>query len=190
MKITDLQAPEITAAAVHALKDLVLGADPLAPEVLSHRLYQQTRDYGMKGAVIGALSGIDIALWDIAGKARGAPVSELLGGRFRERVQAFATGFYRIAGKGEADRLAEEAAMQYANGFRVLKVKLGFGIDDDLAVMRAIRKRTEGLGYDAMIDTNHAYGVAEAIRLGRELEDEGRRLRWYDEPVVQEDLDG
>src|SRR5688572_24976754 len=66
-----LQAPEIAAATVNALKELVLGSDPLAPEVLWHRLYHQTRDYGMKGAVIGALSGIDIALWDIAGKARG-----------------------------------------------------------------------------------------------------------------------
>ena len=185
-----LQPPEIAAAKVHALENLVVGADPLAPEVLWHRLYHQTRDYGMKGAVIGALSGIDIALWDIAGKARGAPVAELLGGVFRDRVQAYATGFYRVAGKGEADRLAEEALMQHRNGFRALKVKLGFGIDDDLAVMRAIRERIEGLACEAMIDTNHAYGVAEAIRLGRELEDAGWRLRWYEEPVAQEDLEG
>ncbi len=185
-----LQPPEIAAASVHALKEWVVGANPLAPEVLWHRLYHQTRDYGMKGAVIGALSGIDIALWDIAGKARGASVAELLGGVFRDRVQAYATGFYRVAGKGEADRLADEALMRHREGFRALKVKLGFGIDDDLAVMRAIRERTEGLTYEAMIDTNHAYGVAEAIRLGRELEDAGWRLRWYEEPVTQEDLDG
>jgi D-galactarolactone cycloisomerase len=185
-----LQPPEIAAATVGALRALVEGDDPLQPEVLWHRLYHHTRDYGMKGAVIGAISGIDIALWDIAGKVRGASVAELLGGRFRGRVQAYATGFYRITGPGEAARLADEARRHLASGFRLLKVKLGFGIDDDLVVMRAIRAATQADGYAAMIDTNHAYGVAEAIRLGRELEADGWRLRWYEEPVAAEDPDG
>jgi D-galactarolactone cycloisomerase len=184
-----LQPPEIAAAAIGTvLKDLVIGADPLQPEVLWHRMYHQTRDYGQKGAVVGAISGIDIALWDIAGKVRRAPVAELLGGKFRTRVEAYATGFYRIKGQGEAPRLAQEAEGHVAKGFRALKIKLGFGIDDDLAVMRAIRE-TAGK-QEVMIDTNHAYGVADAIRLGRELEAMGWRLRWYEEPVVQEDLEG
>ena len=186
-----LQPPEIAAAAVHAaLKPLAVGADPLQPEVLWHRMYHHTRDYGMKGAVIGAISGVDIALWDIAGKVRGEPVAKLLGGMFRDRVQAYATGFYRIDGRGEAPRLAAEALEKLAAGFRALKVKLGFGLDDDLAVMRAIRDATAGREVEAMIDTNHAYGVAEAIALGRGLEDMGWKLRWYEEPVTQEDLDG
>jgi D-galactarolactone cycloisomerase len=184
-----LQPPEIAAAAVgHALKDLVIGADPLQPEVLWHRMYHHTRDYGQKGALIGAISGVDIALWDIAGKARKEPVAKLLGGMFRTRVEAYATGFYRLRGPGEAARLAQEAEGHTAAGFRALKIKLGFGIEDDLAVMRAI-KEVAGK-QDVMIDSNHAYGVAEAIRLGRELEGMGWRLRWYEEPVVQEDLDG
>jgi len=186
-----LQPPEIAAATVHAaLKPLAIGADPLQPEVLWHRMYHHTRDYGMKGAVIGAISGVDIALWDIAGKVRGAPVAQLLGGMFRDKVQAYATGFYRITGRGEAPRLAQEAVMQHEGGFRALKVKLGFGVEDDLEVMRAIRDATAGRAYEAMIDTNHAYGVAEAIALGRGLEDMGWKLRWYEEPVTQEDLDG
>jgi D-galactarolactone cycloisomerase len=184
-----LQPPEIAAAAIGTvLKDLVIGADPLQPEVLWHRMYHQTRDYGQKGAVVGAISAIDIALWDIAGKVRRAPVAELLGGRFRTRVEAYATGFYRIKGVGEAARLAEEAEAHIAKGFRALKIKLGFGIDDDLAVMRAIREVASDK--EVMIDTNHAYGVADAIHLGRELEAMGWRLRWYEEPVVQEDLEG
>lgn len=184
-----LQPPEIAAAAIrHALAPLVIGADPLEPEVLWHRMYHHTRDYGQKGALIGAISAIDIACWDIAGKARGEPVARLLGGMFRQRVQAYATGFYRIRGKGEAARLAQEAERHVANGFTAYKVKLGFGIDDDLAVMRAIREVAGK--HEATIDTNHAYGVAEAIRLGRELEDMGWRLRWYEEPVTQEDLAG
>ena len=184
-----LQPPEIAAAAVNGvLKSLVVGADPLQPEVLWHRMYHHTRDYGQKGALIGAISGIDIALWDIAGKARREPVAKLLGGMFRTRVQAYATGFYRIKGHGEAGRLAQEAEGHGAKGFRALKIKLGFGIDDDLAVMRAI-KEVAGK-QEVMIDTNHAYGVAEAIRLGRGLEEQGWKLRWYEEPVTQEDLDG
>jgi D-galactarolactone cycloisomerase len=186
-----LQPPEIAAAAVaSALKPLLIGADPLQPEVLWHRMYHQTRDYGLKGAVIGAISGVDIALWDICGKARGAPVADLLGGMFRERVQAYATGFYRVKGQGEAGRLAEETARHHDAGFRAMKVKLGFGVDDDLAVMRAVQRALEGRECEAMIDTNHAYGVAEAVRLGRGIEEVGWKLRWYEEPVTQEDLDG
>ena len=184
-----LQPPEIAAAAIdHALKHLVVGEDPLQPEVLWHRMYHYTRDYGQKGAVVGAISGIDIALWDICGKARNAPVAKLLGGAFRTRVEAYATGFYRIKGHGEAPRLAKEFETHCANGFRALKIKLGFGIADDLAVMKAIREPSEGK--EVMIDVNHAYSVTDAIRLGRELEDAGWRLRWYEEPVVQEDPDG
>jgi D-galactarolactone cycloisomerase len=184
-----LQPPEIAAAAINkVLKDLITGADPLEPEVLWHRMYHQTRDYGQKGALIGALSAIDIALWDIAGKVRGEPVAKLLGGMFRTRVEAYATGFYRLKGRGEARRLSQEAEGHVAAGFRALKIKLGFGIDDDLAVMRAIREVAKDK--EVMIDVNHAYSVADAIRLGRSLEDMGWRLRWYEEPVVQEDLDG
>ena len=184
-----LQPPEIAASAIeHALQSLVVGADPLQIEPLWHRMYHHTRDYGQKGAVIGAISALDIALWDIAGKARGAPVAELLGGFFRERVQAYATGFYRIRGQREAERLAQEAESHLANGFRALKIKLGFGIDDDLAVMEKMKDLKNDC--EVMIDTNHAYGVADAIRLGRGIEQLGFKLRWYEEPVVQEDREG
>ena len=184
-----LQPPEIAAAAInHALKHLVVGEDPLQPEVLWHRMYHHTRDYGQKGAVVGAISGIDIALWDICGKARNTPVAKLLGGAFRTRVEAYATGFYRIKGHGEAPRLVKEFETHAGNGFRAQKIKLGFGLEDDVAVMRELKKIQQH--QEVMIDVNHAYSVADAIRLGRELEDMGWRLRWYEEPVVQEDLDG
>jgi D-galactarolactone cycloisomerase len=180
-----LQPPQIAAAAVeHALKPILVGADPRDVEVLWHRMYHHTRDYGQKGALMGALSGVDIALWDIAGKSLGVPVHRLLGGAFRNKVEAYATGFYRVHGQGEAKRLADEAATHRRNGFRAMKVKLGFGVEDDLVVMRAVRDALAGEGATLMIDTNHAYGVAQAIRLGRALEDIG--LRWYEEPVVAE----
>jgi D-galactarolactone cycloisomerase len=184
-----LQPPEIAAAAIDsALRPLIVGEDASRPEVLWHRMYNQSRDYGLKGAVVGAISAIDIALWDVLGKSLGRPIHALLGGAFRERVQPYATGFYRIRGRGEATRLAEEAVRHHRDGFRAMKIKLGFGVDDDLAVMREIRAALGGAPVEVMIDTNHAYGVADAIRLGRALDD--WQLRWYEEPVVQEDLEG
>jgi D-galactarolactone cycloisomerase len=184
-----LEPPEIAAAAIeHALKPLLIGADPLATEVLWHRMYHATRDYGRKGSVVAAISAVDIALWDIAGRARGEPIYKLLGGAFRDRVEPYATGFYRIKGQGEAARLAEEAVRHHEAGFRLMKVKLGYGVEDDIACMQAICRAIQGRDVTLMIDTNHAYGRAEALRLGRALAD--CKLRWYEEPVVPEDLRG
>ena len=184
-----LEPPEIAAAAIeYALKPLLIGADPLATEVLWHRMYHATRDYGRKGSVVAAISALDIALWDIAGRARGEPIHKLLGGAFRDRVEPYATGFYRIKGQGEAARLAEEAVRHHEAGFRLMKVKLGYGVEDDIACMQAICRAIEGRDITLMIDTNHAYGRAEALRLGRALAD--CKLRWYEEPVVPEDLRG
>jgi D-galactarolactone cycloisomerase len=184
-----LEPPEIAATAIdRALRPLVTGADPLDTEVLWHRMYHATRDYGRKGSVIAAISAIDIALWDIAGKFHGAPVHRLLGGAFRTRVQPYATGFYRIAGQGEGKRLAEEALRHFEAGFLLMKVKLGYGVADDIACMREIARAIDGKSVTLMVDTNHAYGRAEALRLGRALEDYA--LRWYEEPVAPEDIGG
>jgi D-galactarolactone cycloisomerase len=184
-----LEPPQISAAVIeHALKPLLLGANPLDVEVLWHRMYHATRDYGRKGSVMAAISAIDIALWDIAGKRYEVPIYQLLGGAFRPRVQAYATGFYRIAGRGEAERLADEALGHVAAGFSALKIKLGFGVDDDMAVMQAIRRALGDRAVTLMVDTNHAYGVADALRLGHMLEPLG--LRWYEEPVAPEDRAG
>ena len=184
-----LQPPEIAAAAISsAFRPLLIGEDPARPEVLWHRMYNRSRDYGLKGAVIGAISAIDIALWDLLGKSLGRPIHALLGGAFRTRVQPYATGFYRISGRGEGKRLAVEAQRHYENGFRAMKIKLGFGVDDDVRVMQEIGAALGDAPVTLMIDTNHAYGVADAIRLGRALE--RYQLRWYEEPVTQEDLAG
>jgi len=184
-----MQPPEIAAATIEsALAPVLIGADPREPEVLWHAMYNRTRDYGQKGAVIGGISAVDIALWDLCGKARGEPVWRLLGGAFRRRVQAYATGFYRIRGQGEAERLAEEAIRHHESGLSLMKVKLGFGIDDDIMVMAAIDRALQGRAVTLMIDTNHAYGEADAIRLGRALEP--LHLRWYEEPVVPENIEG
>lgn len=184
-----LEPPAIAAAAIdQALRPLVLGADPRETEVLWHRMYHMTRDYGRKGSVVAAISAVDMALWDIAGKARGEPVSALLGGAFRDSVEPYATGFYRVRGQGEAARLAEEAVAHCDAGFRLMKVKLGFGIADDVEVMQAVAGAVAGRGVRLMVDTNHAYGRADALRLGRALEPYD--LAWYEEPVAPEDVEG
>jgi D-galactarolactone cycloisomerase len=184
-----LEPPQIAAAAIeHALKPLLVGASPLDLEVLWHRMYHSTRDYGRKGSVMAAISALDIALWDIAGKTYGVPIYQLLGGAFRTTVQAYATGFYRIRGPGEAERLADEAIEHAEAGLTAMKIKLGFGVPDDVAVMHAIRRVLGDRAVTLMVDTNHAYGLVDALRLGRLLEP--FNLRWYEEPVVPEDLAG
>jgi D-galactarolactone cycloisomerase len=184
-----LEPPQISAAAIeYALKPLVLGSDPLETEVLWHRMYHQTRDYGRKGSLIAAISAVDIALWDIAGKHYGVPIAKLLGGFFRSKVTAYATGFYRISGQGEALRLGEEAIAHFVAGFRTMKIKLGYGLSDDLAVMNEIKRALGSRQVTLMVDTNHGYGLSDALRLGKELEQ--YNLRWYEEPVAPEDFAG
>jgi D-galactarolactone cycloisomerase len=183
-----LEPPEIASAVVeHALAPLVVGADPWAVEVLWERMYGHTRDYGQKGAVLGAISAVDVALWDLMGRASGRSVSALLGGRFRSRVRPYATGFYRLSGPGEADRLVGEAGDHLEAGFPGMKVKIGFGLDDDVGVLRAVR-RAVGEGVFLMADANHAYAAADAIRVARVLADLG--YRWFEEPVPPEDYEG
>jgi D-galactarolactone cycloisomerase len=149
-----LEPPQISAATIErALRPLLLGANPLNTEPLWHNMYTATRDFGRKGSVVAAISAVDIALWDIAGKSYGVPVHQLLGGAFRSRVQAYATGFYRLQGCGEAQRLGEEAVAHYEAGLSAMKVKLGFGLDDDLAVMSEVRRALGEQNVTLMIGT-------------------------------------
>jgi len=184
-----LEPPEIASAAIsHALAPLVLGEDALSPSVLWHAMYNQTRDHGRKGSVMSAISAIDIALWDICGKHYGVPISSLMGGAHRESVQPYATGFYRLIGQGESGRLVDEALNHKATGFSAMKVKLGFGVEDDIHVMESIVSALNEPTINLMVDTNHAYGRRDAIRLGHALSEFD--LRWYEEPVVPEDIEG
>jgi D-galactarolactone cycloisomerase len=184
-----LEPPQIAAAVVtHALAPLLAGEDAYATEVLWHRMYHATRDYGRKGSVVAAISAVDIALWDLVGKAYGQPVHRLLGGAFRTSVRAYATGFYRKEGRGETPRLVAEAEERAAAGFTAVKVKIGFGVADDIAVLREVAAALRGTGVAMMVDANHAYGVADAIALGRAVADLG--LLWFEEPVAPEDRDG
>ncbi len=137
--------------------------------------------------MIQGLSGIDVALWDIKGKHFGVPVYQLLGGALRTEVQAYATGLYRRRSGDPSHYLADEAASYVAEGFRAVKLKVGFGVEEDARVTRAVR---EAIGPDIglMVDANHAYDAVAAIRLGRMIEQYD--LAWFEEPVPPEDIAG
>src|ERR1700751_5271365 len=105
------------------LQPLLSGEDPLLIEGLWQKMFARTRQFGRRGIVMNAISGIDIALWDIAGKVANLPLYRLLGG-CRARVEAYASGGFYQEGK-TADGLAGEAEGYRARGFRGMKMKVG-----------------------------------------------------------------
>ena len=175
------------AAVVEAMRPLLIGADALASEAIWERLYAAFRDHGQKGLPVQALSGIDIALWDLKGRRFGVPAHRLMGGPVRTEVRAYATGLYRREAGEPRSYLAEEAAGYAAEGFSAMKLKVGFGVAEDVEVARAVRA---AIGPDValMIDANHAYDATRAIQLGRRLAD--LDIGWFEEPVPPEDLAG
>jgi len=177
----------MTAAVVRSVAPWLIGEDPLRTDFLWQMIYARLRDHGQKGVVIEGLSGIDIALWDIKGKHFGVPVCQLLGGPLRNEVQAYATGLYRRKSGDPLRYLSEEAAGYVADGFKAVKLKVGFGVREDAAVTRAVR---EAIGPDIalMVDANHAYDGSAAIRLGRMIEEHD--VGWFEEPVPPEDITG
>src|SRR4051812_16056955 len=177
----------MTAAVVEAAVPWLIGEDPLRTDALWQMIYARLRDHGQKGVVIEGISGIDIALWDIKGKHFGVPVHRLMGGPLRTEVQAYATGLYRRKSGDPLRYLAEEAAGYVAEGFKAVKLKVGFGVEEDAAVTRAVR---EAIGPDIalMVDANHAYDTVAAIRLGRMIEPYD--IGWFEEPVPPQDLAG
>lgn len=177
----------ITAAVVESVAALLIGEDPLRIDHLWRKVYSTLRDHGQKGVVIEGLSGIDIALWDIKGKHFGVPVHRLLGGGMRHEVQAYATGLYRRRSGDPLRYLPEEAAGYVAEGFKAVKLKVGFGVEEDAAITAAVREAI-GPNVALMVDANHAFDATAAIRLGRIIE--RHDIGWFEEPVPPEDLAG
>ena len=177
----------VNSAVVKDIAPWLIGEDPLRTDHLWQSVYARLRDHGQKGVVIQGLSGIDIALWDIKGKHFGVPVHRLLGGPRRTEVRAYATGLYRRKSGDPGKYLAEEAASYVAEGFGAVKLKVGFGIEEDAAMACAVRA---AIGRDValMVDANHAYDAVAAIRLGRMIEE--LDIGWFEEPVLPEDIAG
>src|SRR5271154_1556892 len=187
------------------LRPMLLGADPLLIEGLWQKMFARTRQFGRRGIVMNAISGVDIALWDIAGKVAKLPVYRLLGA-CRDRVEAYASGGFYQEGKS-IDDLAGEAEGYRARGFRGMKMKIGRNPstqthlrhlaanaqtcevepEEDIARVVAVR-RALGPQAKLMVDVNCAWSPAMAIEMGRALEP--YKLYWIEEPVATDDIDG
>lgn len=175
----------LNAAIVIAYADRLIGTDPLATEAIWQELYGAYRDQGQKGLAISALSGVDIALWDLKGKHFGVPVHRLLGGPLRKSVRAYATGTYRVDQGNPLEYIVDEVARYVEQGFHAVKLKIGFDVDADVALIRAVRRKI-GPKPRLMLDANHGFDAVEAIALGRAVADQN--IDWFEEPVIPEDL--
>ena len=175
-----IEAPVYHAEFSRGLKDMLIGHDPFDVEVLWEKMYRACLFYGRRGAAISAISGIDIALWDIIGKATGKPIFKLLGGGFRDKVRAYASS------KMPTDR---EEAKELAGKIKKLgftAVKFGYRpVEIDLIL--AVK---EVLGNDIliMIDAGPHLDTDTAVQYARECEKLG--VYWLEEPLLPDNLEG
>src|SRR5262249_52044086 len=168
------------------LAECVVGQDPFEIERLIHRMYEGSIFFGRQGAVIQAMSGIEIALWDIMGKATGRPVYQLLGGGFRKRFRAYASILF-----GDTPEETEQIARKLAGqGYRAVKFgwgPMGQSEASDLAHVKAAR---QGLGPDVelMVDAGLCWDTATSIRRAQQFGP--FNLTWLEEPLHPDNLQG
>jgi len=170
----------------HGLAYLLRGQDPLDIEALWQRMYHHTNRYGRRGAAVHAISGADIALWDLQGKTLGKPVSELLGGAVRRSVRAYASYLFGSAPDETAD-LARQAV-----DLGLTAVKFGWGpfgkdIAVDLQHVEAAR-RAVGDSPDLMVDAGCSLQVESALERARLMAP--LKIAWLEEPLSQDDSKG
>jgi D-galactarolactone cycloisomerase len=184
------QPPE--ACVRHVLSPLLIGRQADQPVRIFEDLYAFSRDFGQKGTYIEALSAIDIALWDLWGKSLGRPIHALLGGLFRTQISAYGTGCYYPDYYQDTARMLKELeseALSYRDaGMAAIKMKIGLlpiGLDAERV---AVVRDAIGPSTYLMVDANHAYTSASAIRMGRALEK--HNVLWFEEPVAPEDRQG
>ena len=165
-----------------------------------------TRQHGRGGIITAALSGIDVALWDILGKKAGLPVYKLLGG-YSDRLLPYASsGFYSV-GK-DAQKLAAEAEGYFRQGFRYAKIKIGrnpdvfmspienmlspekciYTLEEELERVRACCEAAKKYGARIMVDVNNVWNTYTAIRMGKKFQEMG--VFWMEEPLSLDNVDG
>ena len=171
------------------IQPMVLGMQALDRDVIWHKVYNLMRDHGQKGMPLQALSGVDIALWDIAGKAANLPLYKMIGGAHRDKVEVYGYGMMLRPENINSliSRFKEESAEIKEMGFKALKMKVGVGPKDDIKLIEAVRG---GIGdnFRFMVDANHGYTTHDALYVGRAMEEFSPY--WFEEPVAPEDLDG
>jgi L-alanine-DL-glutamate epimerase-like enolase superfamily enzyme len=170
---------------VSSLAPLVLGADPTFSTGFWSAAWREINFFGHKGVPVMGISAIDGALWDLRGQAAGLPIHKLIGAA-RDRVPVYASAGLWLS--SSVDELQREAEGFIAQGFRAMKMRLGKPTPaEDAARVRAVREAI-GPGIALMADANQQLNVAQAIRLGRMLEEFG--LAWFEEPLPAYDLEG
>jgi L-rhamnonate dehydratase len=173
-------------AVARGLRELLVGENPLEIERLWRLMYMGTYHYGRAGAALHVISAIDMALWDIAGKAAGRPVHELLGGARLDRIPVYASEVMPETPDAAA-RIAERAV---AAGYGALKLgwgPLGRDLDHDVELARAAR-RALGPERRLMLDGGMGYTLKRAAELVQRLDEVG--LYWLEEPLAADDYEG
>ncbi|MFC3127283.1 mandelate racemase/muconate lactonizing enzyme family protein [Pseudoroseomonas globiformis] len=164
------------------LRSLVLGMDAADTVGVWARIYRgQLASHGMGAGCALAMSGLDMALWDIRGKAAGLPLYKLMGGAARA-VPAYAGGV--ALGYQPPEELVEEARPHLDAGYRALKLRIGDTVPKDIARMEAVRKAV-GDGIDMLADANTAYSLADVRRVMPAME--ALRMGWLEEPFPPHD---
>jgi L-alanine-DL-glutamate epimerase-like enolase superfamily enzyme len=180
-----IEAP-VSHTQVKGLRHMLLGEDPFQTEYLWKKLYEGTSYYGRGGAVVQAMAGIDLALWDIKGKALGKPIWALLGGK-PGRLRAYSSNMFQLTVEATVQRAKAAIEAGYT------AVKFGwepFGrasIDLDLRYLEAI-KRVTGSNVEFMLDVGHAWDAKTAIQRCRRFEE--YELAWIEEPLHPDDYAG
>ena len=171
------------------IQPLIIGEDPINKEYIWHKVYNLLRDSGQKGMPIQALSGIDIALWDILAKKAKLPLYQLLGGKTNSKIPVY--GYGMMLQKKSVEELCElfkeEANQIKEKNFKAMKMKVGLGPKEDLKLVSAVREAI-GDDFKLMVDANHAYNKNDALYVGRGLDE--MEIYWFEEPVAPEDYDG
>jgi L-rhamnonate dehydratase len=184
-------APRITKQIIDLyLKPLLIGKDPFDTEFLWQHMYRQTMAFGRKGVGMVAISAVDLAIWDILGKATGQPVFKLLGGRTKRKIPVYASRLY----SQKLEELAAEAKAYREEGYRAMKLRFGWGPVDGAAGMQQnialVRTVRDVIGYetDLMADAYMGWTLDYARRMLPLLEP--FQLRWLEEPVIPDDIKG
>lgn len=122
------------------IQPMVLGMNPLDRDVIWHMVYTLMRDHGQKGMPLQSLSGVDIALWDIAGKVADLPLYQMIGGAHRDRIEVYGYGMMLRPESAESlvARFGDEAAAIKDMGFTATKMKIGLGPKDDVRLVEAV----------------------------------------------------
>jgi L-alanine-DL-glutamate epimerase-like enolase superfamily enzyme len=173
-------------AVARGIAELLVGRDARQIDRLWQLMYDATSYYGRSGLALHAISAIDMALWDLAGKAAGMPVSELLGGRRVDALPVYASEVMPET-PDAARALGERAAAAGYGAFKLGWGPLGSDLGRDVALIEAAREGIGG-GRDLMIDGGQAYSVKSALRLLDRVAE--LDLYWFEEPLAPEDVGG